>query len=885
VSLTPGVRLGPYELTAVIGEGGMGKVWRARHTALNRDDALKVLPDAFASDPDRLARFKREAQVLASLNHPNIARVYGLEQADGVQALVMELVEGPTLADRIAQGPIQVDEALPIAKQIAEALEAAHEQGIIHRDLKPANIKVRPDGTVKVLDFGLAKALEPAAVGSMDATAAPTITSPAIMTGVGVILGTAAYMSPEQARGNPADRRSDIWAFGCVLFEMLAGRRPFPDEETVSDTIAGILKGEPAWDALPADTPQKIRALLERCLRKDVRRRLPHIGEARIEIEEAGSEPAPAAESDAPALRRGTYLWRAVAAVALLAAAALAGWAILAPPVPEQPVARFEVTAPPGAIPFGNLGRTMEIGDPLSPDGRAVAFHATVGGRQMIWVRQLDASTPKPIPGTEDAVRAIWSPDSRYIAFFLKDQLKKVAVAGGPSMVICNEGSRDLAWNSQNVILIGGQGKSLLRVSASGGQPTPATELLSAETSHDYPQFLPDDRHFLYMARRGPNPEDWDAYVGSLDSKERRLLEGVHAAARYSPTGHLLFLRGQALMAQPFDLDRLALTGDAFPVADGVAAGPRPLFSISANGTLAYLTAASNMDSQLAWIDRAGGPLTPFGPRGNYNRIDLSHDDRYVAFDRGLDILLLDIERGLTSNFVTRAGADFAAVFSADGSTIAFASSREPATNAGAANPNAGNLYVRAVGAVEEERVLLRTNAGKTPTDWSRDGYLAYTSRNDVWALPAVSGSAQPLQVTNTPFVESGGRFSPDGRWIAYQSNDSATGQDVYIQSFPDGRRRYPVSAGGGAVPRWSKDGKELFYVAPDLTLMAVTLKPVGSDLEFGKPVRLFQSRAFQGNREYDVSTDGRFLLNDPFNERTDTSIAVIVNWAAGLKK
>src|SRR5262245_61842554 len=477
MAIGPGTRLGHYDISALLGQGGMGRVYRATDRHLGREVAIKVLPDAFAQDPERLARFELEARTLASLNHPNIAVVHGLEegpveQEHRLRALVMELVDGVTLADRIAEGPIPVDEALPIARQIADALEAAHDHGVIHRDLKPANVKVRDDGMVKVLDFGLAKALEPASA-MPGASLSPTITSPA-MTQSGVILGTASYMSPEQARGKTVDRRADIWAFGCVLFEMLAGRRPFPSEDTVSDTIAGILKGEPVWAALPADTPPKIRALIERCLRKDVRRRLPHIAEARIEIEEACSEPAQTmTQPAAPLFRRPTYVWPAVALVAVLLALGITGWTVMAP-VPKQPAVRFEINAPPGAISFGGLGRTLEVGEPLSPDGRTVAFLATVDGRQMIWVRPLDAVAAQPLARTEGAARPVWSPDSRSIAFFVQNELKRIDVAGGPPTVLSTEGGRDLAWSPENMILIGGQGK-LLRIPATGGPTTAAT--------------------------------------------------------------------------------------------------------------------------------------------------------------------------------------------------------------------------------------------------------------------------------------------------------------------------------------------------------------------------------------------------------------------------
>ena len=889
MALAPGSRVGPYEVAAQIGVGGMGEVFRARDTNLGRNVAIKVLPDAFAQDPERLARFEREAHVLASLNHPNIAIIHDLKEIEGSRYLILELVDGETLAERIAPGPLALDEALGIARQIAEALEAAHERGIVHRDVKPANVKITPDGRVKVLDFGLAKMHESAST-SPHFSHSPTLS--AMHTGSGMILGTAAYMSPEQARGRTVDRRADIWAFGCVLYEMLTGRQAFPNEETVSDTLAGILKGEPEWRALPADTPQKIRTLLERCLRKDVRRRLPDIGEARIEIEEARDEPVPAAQPVAPvASRRRTYLWPAVAVLSLLTAAALASWIVLAP-APETGIVRFDVVGPRDSAPLDADGRTVEAWAPMSPDGRRLAFIASVEGKRLLWVRSLDSSTAQPLPGTEDASRPIWSPDGQYIAFFAQGKLWKIAVAGGPPSVICNEAGREAAWSSEHVILIGGQGKPLLRVSAAGGQPTPATELGPGETTHDYPDFLPDGRHFLYMARHGGGPEDFDLFVGSLDSKERHLLPGIHAGARYSPTGHVLFLRDETLMAHPFDLDRLELAGEPSPVAEPAERGPWTPFSVSANGRLAYVAASSNLDSQLAWFDRTGQQREVAGTKGDYQRLDLSPDGKQAAFDRDVgrerDIFLLDAEKGSTSRLVSSTATDFAPVWSADGRRVAFASSRDPAGNASPLNLSAGNLYERAVGVVGEDTLLLKSDTGKTPTDWSRDGrHLAYISRDDVWALPLpASGDAKPLRVTDTPFAESRARFSPDGRWIAYQSDESGTQQqEVWIQSFPDRGAKLQVSVGGGTLPRWGTDGRELFYLSPNFTLMSVGVRPAGTELQVSRPVPLFHSRVFPGLQDYDVSSDGRFLLSIPSAERTLTPITVIVNWAATLKE
>jgi Tol biopolymer transport system component len=866
-----GTKLAHYDITSHLGNGGMGEVYQATDTKLGRSVAVKLLPEVFANDADRVARFEREARVLASLNHPNIAAIYGVEESSDRKFLVMELVPGETLAERIARSPIPFEEALDIAEHICEALEAAHEKGVVHRDLKPANVKITPEGNVKVLDFGLAKVYE-SANPTQNLSNSPTLS--AIHTIDGVILGTAAYMSPEQARGRHVDRRGDIWAFGCVLYEMLTGRQAFPNGETVSDTLAGILKAEPLWNVLPANTPLKVRALLERCLRKEVRRRLPHIGEARIEIDEAQNEPDPGTPPMALVRSYRGFLWIAVAFLTF-AAGIFAGRNFLAP-VRDTRIVRFDIV--------GLQGATVDVGEPLSPDGRKVAYTANFEGKRSIWIRTLDSSVAEPLPGTEDATRPIWSADSQSVAFFAQGTLKRISATGGPPSLICNVGGRDLAWSSENVILIGGQGKPLFKVPATGGEPIPATELGPHETTHDYPVFLPDGRHFFYLARRGGDPKDWDVFVGSLDSKDRRLLPGIHAAVRYSPTGHVLYVLNRTLMARPFDRNRLELTGEAFVVAEPVNLGPRTPFSISANGSLAYLDSESTRDSQLSWVDRAGRPVAQIGPAGEFGRVALSPDDRFVAFDRARDVFLFDIEKGQTSRVTDSAAADIAPIWSPDGKTIIFASSRVPAGNAGPANAAAGNLYERAVGVVGEDKLVLKTDSGKTPTDVSRDGrYLLYISQNDVWALSRnAEGESKPLRLTDTPYVESNARFSADRRWIAYQSNESTTGQDIYIESFGDHRARQQVSTKGGILPRWRPDGKELFYVSPDLMLTSVSIQPTTDGLKIGTPVPLFQTRGIQS---YEVSANGRFLLNVPVVEQTAAHVWVVHNWASGLKK
>jgi len=891
--LAPGTRLGPYEISDRLGMGGMGEVYRATDSTLGREVALKVLPEAFALDADRLARFEREARTLASLNHPNIAIVFGFERVShetdagqATRALVMELVDGPTLADLIAQGPIAVDEALPIAKQIAEALEAAHEHGIIHRDLKPANVKLRADGRVKVLDFGLAKAMESATAMSSMASMSPTITTPA-MTQAGILLGTAAYMSPEQARGKRVDKRADIWAFGCVLFEMLSGRRTIANEETVSDTLASVLNGEPVWNALPADIPPRIRTLIERCLRKDVRRRLPDIAEARIQIDEAAGDPVTPLPTATVTPRRG-FVWPAVSLVSLLTAVGLAAWMALRP-APEDETIRFPIYAPAGATPLAIDGRLMAIGPGISPDGLTVAFFANVDGRRLLWVRPLNGEL-QPLEGTEDAERSAWSPDSRQIAFVTRTgMLRRVTLGGGPPTDICKLQARDIAWAPGAVILVGGNGRPLTRVSPENCDLQPATTLAPGETTHDYPHALPDRRHFLYLSRRGAEAANWTLYVGSLDSSELVPVPGIHSGARYT-AGHLVFVRDGALMAQPFDVERLRQTGDAFQLDYGLD-GPAPAFSVSGHGSLAYVSVPTTRTTQLVWFDPNGKQLGVLGEPGDYRRFDLSADDRFIAFDRvvssdrGQDVFVLDIERGGTIPVVSTPAADFSAVWSPNEAALAFASSREPAENAGPMNVNAGNLYRRVFGVVQPDTLLSKTDFGKTPSDWSIHDYVAYTSQNDIWALK-VPVSADPIRVTDTDTSrERDGRFSPDGQWIAYESSDTGRPTEVYVQSFPDGSASQPVSTNGGSSPRWSRDGRKLFYVASDSMLMSVSIVREGSGIRISPPQRVFQLPVFAGALEYEVARDGRFLVNLPMAKQTAPPLRVIHHWGASLKK
>jgi Tol biopolymer transport system component len=904
MALAPGTHLGSYEIVELIGAGGMGEVYRARDTKLGRQVAVKALPEVFAQNPERLARFEREAQVLGGLKHPNIAVIHELKELGGARYLILELVEGDTLAALIAGGPMPFADAASIARQIADAVEAAHDRGVVHRDLKPANIKVTPDGRVKVLDFGLAK-ISDVSDTSQRFSRSPTLS--ALNTVSGVMLGTAAYMSPEQVRGRGVDRRADVWAFGCVVFEMLAGRKAFAQGETVSDTLAGILAREPDWTALPSDTPPRIRTLLERCLRKDPARRLQDIGNARIELEEMHGESEAAAVATVRAVqpsRRREGLLGTAALFFFVTTAALAAGLVFAPRQ-ESPVRRFEAVLPANLAVDGGLY--------LSPDGLKLAY---VGSQpQRIWVRALDAAAADAIPSTEGLTgkTVFWSQDSQHIGFFAEGKVKRVAATGGPAQVLGSfpgGGTYFGTWSGSDVILIGNDaspGGPLLRVAAGGGDPSPASELDKSknETSHRFPQFLPDGRHYLFLAT-GTDARDRTVYVGDLSSKERRRLPGIAAEAKYSSSGHLVFIRDGALMAQPFDAKRLDLSGNPFPVADPFApAGALTYpFSLSMTGMLTYRTRETagtggvGGNSLLVWYAARGGRLDAATTEGDFRGPELSPDGKHVAFARGgpADIWVLDIQNARTDRLTSHPADDDNPRWSPDGKTIAFSSARD----------GSSNLYRRAVNAVGDDELLLKTESAKTLSDWTRDGrYLVYVSDNDIWALPlskdAKAGELKPIQVTKTPFVEMTPRISPDGRWVAYASNEPGEYR-IYVQSFPEPGFKQLVSTAGGVEPRWSRDGKELFYYTgglypyngPGAVVMGVSIAAAGASLNVSAP-SVRAPRGIPGQLSYSVAPDGRFLLQTVIGglgrglgsrpvgtNREFPVITFISNWAAG---
>src|SRR5262245_53200234 len=674
VTLQAGTRLGPYEIQSALGAGGMGEVYRATDTNLGRQVAIKVLPEAFAQDPDRVVRFEREAKTLASLNHPNIAIIHGLEKSQGAYALVMELVEGEDLSQRIARGPIPIDDALPIAKQIVEALEAAHEQGIIHRDLKPANVKVRSDGTVKVLDFGLAKLAEagPTTAGLSPLSISPTITSPA-MTGVGVLLGTAAYMSPEQAKGRIADKRSDIWAFGAVFYEMLTARRPF-DAEDVSSTLAKVIEREPDWTRLPAGTPAAIARVLRRCLEKDPKRRLRDISDLRFDIEEASNRSHVGVTAGLDVSRRGrTFSWVA-GAVAALAVVAVAGLLLRDFVRPAPPETLLQVVTPPTAD---------AVSMAVSPDGRTLVFVGSNQGRSQLFLRPMNSTAAQPLPGTEFASYPFWSPDSRAVGFFAGGQLKRVNVSGGAVQMIAPAPlGIGGTWNNDDIILFNRSASGgLARVSAAGGTVREVTHVESPRAPyHSFPYFLPDGRHFLFFAPVGAQAPG--VYIGDVESGAASRLFESDSPAVYAATGHLLFIRQDTLFAQPFDATNRRLLGDPFPVVEHPARdGGWYAGAMSAGtGVLAYRTGSSG-NRQLAWFDRSGKPLGEIATADLAALLDpeLSPDGNRVALDRAnpnRDVWVLEPARRIDTRFTFDPALDFAPVWSPDGGRIVVSSSR-----------------------------------------------------------------------------------------------------------------------------------------------------------------------------------------------------------------
>jgi Tol biopolymer transport system component len=900
MSLSSGSRLGPYEILSPLGAGGMGEVYRARDTTLNREVALKVLPDAFNLDPDRLARFKREAQVLASLNHPNIAAIYGFEASGHVQALVLELVDGPTLAERIAQGPIPLDDALPIARQIAEALEAAHEQSIIHRDLKPANIKLRPDGAVKVLDFGLAKALESAPGMRSDVTASPTVTTPA-MTGMGVMLGTAAYMSPEQAKARSADKRSDLWAFGCVLYEMLTGKRAFEGED-VTDTLAAILRGEPDWTALPANVPAAVRTVLRRCLEKDRKARLADISTALFVVNEPTILAPSASVSPAAAKVHWAAPWRRVAAftAVAVAAGAIVGAAVWFATRPAaRRVTRFTITA------SGRAALTIGGNEPdlaIAPDGSRVVY-AGNNGRQL-FVRTLDALEPLAI-ATGEALRGPFvSPDGQWVGFADNNNLvlTKVAISGGPAIPLAplDGALRGATWLPDDTIVFAtaNPATGLQRISANGGTPTVLTrpDHARGEADHLWPEALPGGRAVLFTIR---------AQTGGLDAAQIAVLDlrthtsttllGGGSHGHYVASGHLVYTAAGTLRAMLFDLSQLGVRGPAVPVVPRVVTtdGGAGDFGVASDGTLVYVDAPSGGTGRtLVWVDRRGKEEPIAAEARAYAQPRISPDGTRVALycaDQENDICIWDLRRETLRRFTFDPGVDQTPIWTPDGQRIVFGSLKDAGVS---------NLWWQAAdGAGAAERLTTSSNA-QFPTGISPDGtQLVFVEQTATMGrdlmLLSLDGSHRVTPLLQTRFDERNGNVSPDGHWLAYESNSSRQ-LDIYVRPFPNAEGvQWQISTTGGTRPLWSpRTGKELFYVAADGALMKVPVDASGAAWSAGTPMKLLEGRYFTGgsnvSRSYDISPDGqRFLMiKEAGTDATEPpSIIVVEHWDEELKR
>ncbi len=875
--LGPGAKLGPYEVLAPLGAGGMGEVWRARDTKLRREVALKIPPELFATDPDRLARFRREAYLLASLNHPHIGAIYGLEESDGFEALVLELVEGPTLADRIARGPLPLDEALPIARQIADALEAAHEQGMVHRDLKPSNIKLRPDGTVKVLDFGLAKALEPPGSPVADVTTSPTMTAPG--TQMGVIVGTAAYMAPEQAKGKLVDKRSDVWAFGIVLYEMLTGCRPF-EGETTTEVLAGVLTRSPDWNALPAATPPPIRRLLRRCLEKDPRRRVRDIADAAIEIDEALIGPSTDERLRAPAespARRGR--WTIVVGALALLLVGLAGAAmwLLSRTPPATSIARFSVTLPSGQL-LAPLGEPVIA---ISPDGRRLAY-----SYRWIYVRDMDEVEFRTLATPTPAAEPFFSPDGQWLGYSSTGQLLKVPVSGGTPQVVTSADPTGATWLDDDTIIFAESDKGLFRVAAAGGTPE---RLFPVEPPVlvAWPQVLPGGRFVLYTEGRIGMWEQADAVIRALDGRDRQVVLRNAPAARYAETGHLVYGAGGRLLAVPFDLSARRVTGEAVPLPESVntsvATGVWQAVW-SQTGTLVHLP-PGQAQGQLVWVDRSGNATPALRTPRQYSDPRLSPDGRRVAAhlqDEENDVWVGELTRGTLTRLTLDRLEDETPVWSPDGRHVAYAASRAGLIR---------GVYRRAADGSGLEELVWKSAEHTHVIEWSPDARalvihsLHPTTGSNLLLLDLASRDARPLMQSR--FNERYGPLSPNGKWIAYSSDESGR-EEIYVQPFPALDARMQISTDGGTQPIWSRDGRELFYRSARDVMATMTSK---ASMAFSSPRPLFTDRFERpqpdGHITYDVAPDGRFLMIAAL-ERADgagrNELHVVLNWFEELK-
>ena len=893
MALSSGTKLGPYEILASVGSGGMGEVYRARDTRLDRIVAVKVLLDAVFQDSARRQRLEREARAVSSLSHPNICTLHDVGHQDGVDYLVMEFLEGETLADRLAKGPLPPDQVLRHAVEIAGALDAAHRRGIVHRDLKPGNIMLTRTGA-KLLDFGLARTDAGALPGISGLSATPTHTRP--LTAEGTMVGTVQYMAPEQVEGKPADARSDLFAFGVVLYEMTTGRRAFQGKSQAG-LIAAILASEPPpLSTLQPLAPPALELVVRGCLAKDPEERSQSAHDLMLELKWI-AETGPHADAAAPDRTRSRNRERAWMALALLLAVAMALLVVTRRrgDATAAGVIRSSILPPEkSAFFFGGVSPGPVV---ISPDARLLAFVArTPEGRELLWVRPLDTLSARPLDGTDGASFPFWSPDSRSIGFFADAKLKKIEAEGGPPQTLCETSiARGGSWSQEGTIIFAPDvSDSIYRVPASGGEPAPVTLLDEARHhfNHRWPSFLPDGRHFLFLARSS-SEENTGIYVGSLDSRDQKFILAGRSNAVYAPPGYLLFVRDRTLLALPFDARRLEITGDAIPVADPVSVNAsigRAIVDVSSSGVLVYQGGVLAGNSQLVWFDRTGKPATVIGTPTFYLLPRLSPDNKrlvvQVADPRSFnsDLWIYDVARGIKTRFTFETAIETSPVWSPDGTRIAYASNRT----------GRFHMFAKASsGAGPEETLVEEPDADARPLSWSPNGrYIAFLrrqvkgpTRGDVWILP-LFGDRKPFPFLQSEFEEAFANFSPDGHFIAYVSNETGR-NEVYITPFPGASGKWQVSSAGGMAPRWRGDGRELFYMAPDNRIMSVDIGPKGDRLEVGTVRPLFQTHSLQSIvGPYDSYSDGkRFLVVSESEQAASEPITLVVNWTAALRK